>query len=423
MDVSKKNRLIIKIDKDFNDTAIVNNRLYDVNNQSMYDTYSRYNPLDKEYISSFVIIFDYKHNGGKGGIVVTDVKDANTISVTYGDYDQSSGKLINTISLTDANYHTYIRRGKLDHSAKELITMHAQSAAAFLNLLKFHPEYFVTKIIHVQGKKKNSKAIKVKEYYLDAKRFAYDYIGEDYSKTDRIVVPDDYKMYDQNNYLKPVFPLQSGVVSFSPNNEIINEGEEDDDDDGPYIKHTASIVAFHAFKNKLFLKMWLANDDDGKLTLCTDCAYDLKSKKIDNFMPATKDSDPEDVFRSAQFYVDFTIDVLKYMAYHIEIVFKKDVIINSIENANNPIPKVNDKPRFETSICSHKVYGITKKVIPITEAEAKEKRKYTPCQYAVTVKGHFRHYKSGKVIWVEHYIRNKDKEFKPKDYVDKKKEG
>ena len=419
MDVSKKNRLIIKIGDDYNDTVIVNDRLYDSNNSSMYDTYSRYNPLDKEYISSFVIIFGYKH---KSGIVVTNVKDINTISVTYGDYDQNSGKLINTISLTDIDYHTYIKRTRFDHSVKELITMCAQSAAAFLNLLKFHPEYFISKVIHMQGKKKNSKIIKINEYYLDAKYFAYDYIGEDYSKMDRIIVPDDYRMYDQNNYLKSVFPLQSGIVSFGPDNEIINEGEEEDDD-GPYIRHTASIIAFHVSEDKFFLKMWLANDDNGKLTLCTDCAYNLKSKKIDNFMPATKDSDPEDVFGSAQFYVDFTIDVLKYMAYHIEIVSKKDVIINSIENVNNPAPKANAKPRFETSICSHKVYGITKKVIPVTEAEAKEKRKYTPCQYAVTVKGHFRHYKSGKVIWVEHYIRNKDKEFKPKDYVDKKKEG
>lgn len=419
MDVSKKNRLIIKIGDDYNDTVIVNDRLYDSNNSSMYDTYSRYNPLDKEYISSFVIIFGYKH---KSGIVVTNVKDINTISVTYGDYDQNSGKLINTISLTDIDYHIYIKRTRFDHSVKELITMCAQSAAAFLNLLKFHPEYFISKVIHMQGKKKNSKIIKINEYYLDAKYFAYDYIGEDYSKMDRIIVPDDYRMYDQNNYLKSVFPLQSGIVSFGPDNEIINDGEEEDDD-GPYIRHTASIIAFHVSEDKLFLKMWLANDDDGKLTLCTDCAYNLKSKKIDNFMPATKDSDPEDVFVIAQFYVDFTIDVLKYMAYHIEIVSKKDVIINSIENVNNPAPKANAKPRFETSICSHKVYGITKKVIPVTEAEAKEKRKYTPCQYAVTVKGHFRHYKSGKVIWVEHYIRNKDKEFKPKDYVDKKKEG
>ena len=419
MDVSKKNRLIIKIGDDYNDTVIVNDRLYDSNNSSMYDTYSRYNPLDKEYISSFVIIFGYKH---KSGIVVTNVKDINTISVTYGDYDQSSGKLINTTSLTDIDYHTYIKRTRFDHSVKELITMCAQSAAAFLNLLKFHPEYFISKVIHMHSKKKNSKIIKINEYYLDAKYFAYDYIGEDYSKMDRIIVPDDYRMYDQNNYLKSVFPLQSGIVSFGPDNEIINEGEEEDDD-GPYIRHTASIVAFHVSEDKLFLKMWLANDDDGKLTLCTDCAYNLKSKKIDNFMPATKDSDPEDVFVSAQFYVDFTIDVLKYMAYHIEIVSKKDVIINSIENVNNPAPKANAKSRFETSICSHKVYGITKKVIPVTEVEAREKRKYTPCQYAVTVKGHFRHYKSGKVIWVEHYIRNKDKEFKPKDYVDKKKEG
>lgn len=43
------------------------------------------------------------------------------------------------------------------------------------------------------------------------------------------------------------------------------------------------------------------------------------------------------------------------------------------------------------------------------------KRERRSPKYAYSVRGHFRHYKSGKVIWVEQYIRG-DKEKKSKTY-------
>ena len=188
-------------------------------------------------------------------------------------------------------------------------------------------------------------------------------------------------------------------------------------------------IAFNVIsKSTISIKAYALNID-GKGEIISNCIYDFKSGNFerisdDNFVDTVRANVSEVIDEAGDNdIINLCIDVLKYMAYHVELVSKKDVVTGSIESSSNYTSKVNDKPRFETSICSRKVYGITKKVIPVTEVEAREKRKYTPCQYAVTVKGHFRHYKSGKVIWVEHFIRNKDKEFKPKDYVDKKKEG
>ena len=38
------------------------------------------------------------------------------------------------------------------------------------------------------------------------------------------------------------------------------------------------------------------------------------------------------------------------------------------------------------------------------------KRKYTPCESAFSVRGHYRHYKSGKVVYVHPYEKNAGKE-------------
>lgn len=50
---------------------------------------------------------------------------------------------------------------------------------------------------------------------------------------------------------------------------------------------------------------------------------------------------------------------------------------------------------------------------PITfthENESGAKRKYTPCENAFSVRGHYRHYKSGKVVYVHPYEKNTGKE-------------
>lgn len=50
---------------------------------------------------------------------------------------------------------------------------------------------------------------------------------------------------------------------------------------------------------------------------------------------------------------------------------------------------------------------------PITfthEHENAVKRKYTPCENAFSVRGHYRHYKSGKVVYIQPYEKNAGKE-------------
>lgn len=50
---------------------------------------------------------------------------------------------------------------------------------------------------------------------------------------------------------------------------------------------------------------------------------------------------------------------------------------------------------------------------PITfthEHENATKRKYTPCENTFSVRGHYRHYKSGKVVYVHPYEKNTGKE-------------
>lgn len=50
---------------------------------------------------------------------------------------------------------------------------------------------------------------------------------------------------------------------------------------------------------------------------------------------------------------------------------------------------------------------------PIVYSSSKEspvKRKYTPCENVFSVRGHYRHYKSGKVVYVRPYEKNTGKE-------------
>lgn len=44
------------------------------------------------------------------------------------------------------------------------------------------------------------------------------------------------------------------------------------------------------------------------------------------------------------------------------------------------------------------------------EHEDPVKRKYTPCENAFSVRGHYRHYKSGKVVYIQPYEKNVGKE-------------
>lgn len=413
MDIEKLDRIVLQTkENEYSEGVIFKNRLnaLDPEMKNIFE-YQNDDNIIKPFFNNTAFVI------GKSTFVINDICDHTKFTITCGTYT-SSGKFASakrTLDITKvyggAEYYAF--------------SMMIESAIDITRAMTYAPEYVRTKIVTVPSKKKNKKPIRIREYRFDSKLFIEDYVGSRYSKWDRISIGDNYSLYDPNNILPPVFPLQHGVITSGFENLTSRP------DDKNIISRSITMkmaIAFNVItKSTVSIKAYALNTD-GKGEIILNCIYNFKSNTFERVL----DDIPVDTIRANvsevideagdNDIINLCIDVLKYMAYHIEIVSKKDVVTGSIEGSSNYIPKANDKPRFETSICSHKVYGITKKVIPVTEAEAKEKRKYTPCQYAVTVKGHFRHYKTGKVIWVEHYIRNKDKEFKPKDYVDKKRE-
>lgn len=413
MDIEKLDRIVLRVEENgCSEGMIFRNRLNALDPE-MKDIFEYQNDdnIIKPFFNNTAFVI------GKSTFVINDICDHTKFIITSGMYT-SSGKFASAKRTLDIT-KVY---GGIEYNA---FSMMINIAIDIARAMTYAPEYVRTKIVTVPSKKKNKKPIRIREYRFDYKLFIEDYIGSRYSKWDRISIGDNYSLYDPNNILVPVFPLQHGVITSGFENLTSIP------DDKNIISRSITMkmaIAFNVItKSTISIKAYALNND-GKGEIILNCIYNFKSntfKRVLDDIPidTVRDNVLKVVDAGDNDIINLCIDVLKYMAYHVELVSKNDVVTGSIKGSSNYTTKANDKPRFETSICSHKVYGITKKVIPVTEVEAREKRKYTPCQYAVTVKGHFRHYKSGKVIWVEHFIRNKDKEFKPKDYVDKKKEG
>lgn len=418
MDIEKLDRIVLQVEENGCSGGMIFRNRLNALDPEMKDIFEYQNDdnIIKPFFNNTAFVI------GKSTFVINDICDHTKFIITSGMYT-SSGKFTSakrTLDITKLDI-TKVYGGIEYNAFRMMINIAIDIARA----MTYAPEYVRTKIVTVPSKKKNKKPIRIREYRFDYKLFIEDYIGSRYSKWDRISIGDNYSLYDPNNILVPVFPLQYGVITSGFENLTSIP------DDKNIISRSITMkmaIAFNVItKSTISIKAYALNND-GKGEIVLNCIYNFKSNTFERVLDDIPvDTVMDNVLKIVDAcyndIINLCIDVLKYMAYHVELVSKNDVVTGSIKGSSNYTPKTNDKPRFETSICSHKVYGITKKVIPVTEVEAREKRKYTPCQYAVTVKGHFRHYKSGKVIWVEHFIRNKDKEFKPKDYVDKKKEG
>lgn len=429
MDISKMNKLFISGGLN-NDRELLLHRIINSNDDNVRLAYLFNSSSIQQFIGNTVAITE-----NRSFIIITYLDDEK-VSIMVGSNIGSNYKIESSIDkntyylsdIFDTNIDRITNAKVLIADKKEIdnyIKYMVSNIIIQLKILAIHSEYFNQKVVYIKNasKKGNKTPHRILEYRFNKQYFITDYIGEKYMSLDRIKISGEYIRYDPKHLLNPIFPLKSGVIISDITNIMRKEHAVGD------LYNSKIAIAFNMVaKSTIHFDAYIlyANGCTNKITSYTlNCKYqDEKAIYGDyEFYPISIDLDEHSRNNIKNVNLLFMLDIFKYMTYHAELVSKKDVVIGSINASSNYTPKVNDKPRFETSICSHKVYGITKKVIPVTEAEAKEKRKYTPCQYAVTVKGHFRHYKSGKVIWVEHYIRNKDKEFKPKDYVDKKKGG
>lgn len=70
--------------------------------------------------------------------------------------------------------------------------------------------------------------------------------------------------------------------------------------------------------------------------------------------------------------------------------------------------KKHGKSKRPAALLAKRIYQV-KDFEPPVKATAAEKRNYTKPDHEVNVRGYFRHYKSGKQVWIEPYTRYKEK--------------
>lgn len=113
------------------------------------------------------------------------------------------------------------------------------------------------------------------------------------------------------------------------------------------------------------------------------------------------------IFVTSIWYIATTRNTTKYVYEH-----KTPVITSRKKN----IVKVSD-----TKVISTPIYDISKIKTKKVDGLIKHRKGWT-YSHAFQVHGHYRHYKDGKVIFVNSYIKGKDKEFKPQTIELKPKE-
>lgn len=113
------------------------------------------------------------------------------------------------------------------------------------------------------------------------------------------------------------------------------------------------------------------------------------------------------IFVTSIWYIATTRNTTKY------VYEQKTPIITS---RKKNIVKVSD-----TKVISTPIYDISKIKTKKVEGLIKHRKGWT-YSHAFQVHGHYRHYKDGKVIFVNSYIKGKDKEFKPQTIELKPKE-
>lgn len=113
------------------------------------------------------------------------------------------------------------------------------------------------------------------------------------------------------------------------------------------------------------------------------------------------------IFVTSIWYIATTRNTTKYVYEH-----KTPVITSRKKN----IVRVSD-----TKVISTPIYDISKIKTKKVEGLIKHRKGWT-YSHAFQVHGHYRHYKDGKVIFVNSYIKGKDKEFKPQTIELKPKE-
>lgn len=393
------------IDNDKFDTMPKSRYPYiEISNMKLWKSFS----IDK----FIIIVKDY--NSSDPCVLVT--KNDDGISINFGYSDGVNADLCEEYHYTEED--TFGEQNVLQiFNTDDHRNCCIKWALMVMNLFVECNNFFDKKEIVIGGGK-NKKKKSLTSYTFNIKKFGSEFIGV--NSYDSIVIKNEYKMFDPHNKIRNIFPFDK-VMARIP------------------FSCTDSIVSFDKINNhKIALKIYVndkINFYDKKYSqqswgigrLC-EIEYDpIKNTFSDCIFSMYYTGETEEEEKSdtdcALHAIGILFDVLKYMVFNTKKVENNKIYFNS------PIKSLDkkgceNKYRNNVEMCST-IYEIDGQMIKQVEdaAISEAHRQTKPCEYAFTVRGHYRHLKDGRLIWVNSYIKNKDKEFKPKNYIDKKKEG
>lgn len=358
-------------------------------------------------IEKFIIIV--KSNSGDPCLLVT--KRDNSISIDFG--HAYNGKVLFSENYVYSENDTFGQDNTLrifntdDHRNNCL-----KWALLVMNLFVYCNDFFDKKEIMIGGKKKKYST----SYIFNIGKFESKFIGVNSYDS---IITDHYQRFDPSHKIKNIFPFDKVISKISLDTLSYD-----------------MVISFDKINNsKIILKVYSTNrvnlykGENSSWGFCRFCEIEYNPNKnsfeTGNFGIDVDSSDFTD--DEMQLYaddvleaIDALFDIFKYMVFNTKKVENNKLYINesSIKVINKERGNIY---RNSANMCSI-VYEIDgKKVHQVDESLIDDMHKQVkPCEYAFSVRGHYRHLKSGKVVWVNPYIKNKDKEFKPKNYSNKK---
>jgi hypothetical protein len=134
-----------------------------------------------------------------------------------------------------------------------------------------------------------------------------------------------------------------------------------------------------------------------------------------NKLPKDIVEDDEVAKDYAQSVISTYCSLMAYMEHYREVVTKQDVTTRKTKDR-----KKKGGSKKKVTYLRRTVYTVSGEIRTDREANTSdtEKRAYTPPSEPFKVHGHWRHYKSGKSVWIDGYTKNKQKgkEAEPKVY-------
>lgn len=155
--------------------------------------------------------------------------------------------------------------------------------------------------------------------------------------------------------------------------------------------------------------------------------YDTQNRLMSNMSFAVGESDAEDIIDLNKQVTDEFDNVAEYMNYiHLGILVSCLWYIATAKKTTKYIyekrvPQIVGRQKgvvqvSDTKFISTPIYDIGKTRTVKVEHLQKRKNGWT-YSHAFQVHGHYRHYKDGKVIFINPYIKGKDKEFKAQQFI------